>query len=333
MPGSPLSNSPAELASLSTSPRNSIISQEPSTIIAGTTIVTSSESPLPGPTGPVVVTSFSTASDAGTVSNNAGSTGPPNVVAIVSTYQTTSTPGQSTPPGFLPSVSSSANSTAGTTSLRTPGPPLSGGAIAGIVVGVLVLLTLLIALILYNLRTRKRLRTLHQRVSTLPEGTMEKAELPAKEAGLWQRMLGSRGNNGELPSQDETKIRAELEESKVEPAEMQAEIPKNVCEDGAVVGVFSSLAITIEAIACKITERPALSQSAPPSLRRNQYARCKLIGKAGQLRREGDHDDHKHESTQGKFKTLIQLQSPLCDAILTTMSSYRVPQPFQTKAL
>ncbi|KAL9088862.1 MAG: hypothetical protein Q9159_002825 [Coniocarpon cinnabarinum] len=320
MPGSPLSNSPAELASLSTSPRNSIISQEPSTIIAGTTIVTSSESPLPGPTGPVVVTSFSTASDAGTVSNNAGSTGPPNVVAIVSTYQTTLTPGQSTPPGFLPSVSSSANSTAGTTSLRTPGPPLSGGAIAGIVVGVLVLLTLLIALILYNLRTRKRLRTLHQRVSTLPEGTMEKAELPAKEAGLWQRMLGSRGNNGELPSQDETKIRAELEESKVEPAEMQAEIP-------------NSLAITIEAIACKITERPALSQSAPPSLRRNQYARCKLIGKAGQLRREGDHDDHKHESTQGKFKTLIQLQSPLCDAILTTMSSYRVPQPFQTKAL
>lgn len=77
------------------------------------------------------------------------------------------------------------------------------------------------------MRTRKRIRELSTARGQSERPQFEKAELPASETTRWDRLWGKRkvdkdGKMAEMPAADETRMRAEMEGTIVEPKELAA---------------------------------------------------------------------------------------------------------------
>ena len=123
----------------------------------------------------------------------------------------TSSPSASSTLGEASSQNTSGNYTS------TARRGLSAGAIAGIVIGVVVGILILLGLLLYNYRTRRRMRALEAQMR------YEKAELPAESISWWQRPFTAKKDT-ELMARNESTARAELEGDKPEPVEVEGSV-------------------------------------------------------------------------------------------------------------
>ena len=141
-----------------------------------------------------------------------------------STARLTTTSFTRSPPSAAPASITAVTHPPSASSALVHSKDLSGGAIAGVVVGSIAGLVLIIALFAYFLRTRKRIRQLLKHPPT-EQTAFEKAELPASRTTWWDRLQGKRKVEllSEMPATNETRVRAELPGTAVEPQELPTE--------------------------------------------------------------------------------------------------------------